>query len=133
MATPDCEGIIYHFGYNPETALLPQRYEAVMEAVDKNKQSLHAFIEQGQLCPPNCPPTGPTGPFFKIDQLPQGALYEMFHNVSPSLLEVIQDKKIFQQHFSECNALAEAGNLPEARQSLKNHLENLIEKYLFSN
>ncbi|MBS1662422.1 MAG: hypothetical protein JST68_15365, partial [Bacteroidetes bacterium] len=144
LAAPGCEGIQYHFGYNPETDLLPNRYQAIMEAVDQHRQSLHIFVEEGQHCPPVCrtgdcaPPIIPVGwPFYnhheQYEQVPEGSLYEMFHYVSPTLFEVIQDKEIFQQHFSECFTLAKSGSLPEARQALRTQLEHMMDKYLFTN
>jgi hypothetical protein len=143
LDTPGCAGIQYHFGYNPMTENPPQRYETVMEAVDLSRQSLNVFVEQGQLCPTLCsepcpkPPIPFGWPFYgssgEYEQVPEGTLYEIFHYVSPSLFVAIQDKQIYQEYFSECFALVEAGNLPEARQALRKQLENMMEKYLFGN
>jgi hypothetical protein len=144
LETSGCEGIQYYFGYNPDIKMVPLRYEAVMEAVDKDRQSLNVYMEVGQLCPTICDPSGTgdcptsaipfgwpfTGSYEGYEEVPQGTLYEMFHYVSPTLFEAIQDKEIFQQQFSECFSLFKAGNIPEARQELRKQLENMMETYL---
>lgn len=124
----DCAGIRYHFGYNPTTEYLPQRYEAVMEAVDSNGQSLKIYMEQGQHCPSVCPPGYPGGglifimsalaqngsineatafeweqrlrDFWQLEEDTDGMLYEMVHYVSPALTEALQQSGIGESDFA---------------------------------
>ena len=139
LNTPGCAGIQFHFGYNPATEIRSERYESVMEAVDKDLKSLNVFTENGSRCPTVCGggiveiPVG--WPFSSAyeGQVPEGALFEMFHHVSPPLFGVIQDKQIYREQFSECQALVDAGNYPEARQALRRRLDDMMEKYLFGN
>jgi len=114
-----------------------------MEALDKDRQSLHVYLEEGQHCPYVCaspcpPPVVPVGwPFIGFyegnEQVPEGTLYEIFHYVSPPLFEAIQDKQLYREQFSECFALVETGDIPEAKKALRRQLENMMEKYLFGN
>jgi hypothetical protein len=140
LDTPGCAGIQYHFGYNPVTKIHSERYESVMEAVDAERKSLNSFGENGARCPPACgggevPPIEiPVGwPFSSAyeGQVPEGALFEIFHYVSPSLFEAVGNEQIYKEHFSECLALVEERNYPEARQILRKELDNMMEKYLF--
>jgi hypothetical protein len=144
LDVPGCAGIRYHFGYNAVTEYLPERYESVMEAVDINRYSLNMFGENGARCPTVCgggdhapidiPLGWPFSAYYEGDeQAPEGTLFEMFHYVSPSLFDAVQDKQIYKEHFSETFALVEAGNYPQARRELKIQLDNMMEKYLFVN
>lgn len=141
LDTPGCAGIQYHFGYNPNKKNHSERYETVLEAVDADRKSLNMFVEEGQQCPTlclNCPGTSEIAvgwPFKSAyeGQVPEGALFEIFHYVTSPLLEAIGDRQIYREHFSECLALVDAGNYPEARKVLRRQLDNMMEKYLFGN
>jgi len=61
-----CTGIRFHFGYNPATAYLPDRYESALEAMSSRVQSLGVFMEDGTRCPPICPPGSPEGAVFAV-------------------------------------------------------------------
>jgi hypothetical protein len=52
----DCEGVRFHFGYNPSTTFLADRYESVLEAADEAGMGLGIYLEDGTRCPPICPP-----------------------------------------------------------------------------
>ena len=137
LDTPGCGGIKFHFGYNPDTLDHSDRYESVMEAVDKDRKSLNMYAENGLRCPPACGggiveiPVG--WPFSSAyeGQVPEGELFEIFHYATPPLLEAIGDRKVYREQFSECLMLAEAGNYPEARRALRSRLDEMMEKYLF--
>ena len=113
-----------------------------MEAVDINRHSLNMFGENGIRCPTICggsdhiqvdiPLGWPFSAYYEGDeQAPEGTLFEMFHYVSPSLFNVVQDEQIYKEHFSECFALIETGNYPGARRELRKQLDSMMEKYLF--
>jgi hypothetical protein len=144
LDTPDCAGIQYHFGYNSVPKNPSDHYETVMEAVDINRQSLNIFVEDGIRCPTACglglcptidiPVGWPfTGAYEGSEQVSERTLFEMFHYVSPPLFEAIQDEPTYKEHFSECFAVLETGNVPEAKQVLRKQLDNMIEIYLFEN
>lgn len=61
-----CTGIRFHFGYNPATAYLPDRYESALEAMSSRVRSLGVFMEDGTRCPPICPPGSPEGAVFAV-------------------------------------------------------------------
>jgi hypothetical protein len=143
LDTPGCAGIQYHFGYNPAPKNPSDHYETVMEAVDSNRQSLHIFAEDGNRCPTACglglcptidiPVGWPfTSAFEGSEQVSERTLFEMFHYVSPPLFEAIQDEQAYKEHFSECFAELETGNVPEAKQVLRKQLDHMMEKYLFA-
>jgi hypothetical protein len=52
MGAENCAGIIFHFGYNPELRAACRQFQCVLEIVDANRNSLHAFMEYGQCTPP---------------------------------------------------------------------------------
>lgn len=154
LNTKDCAGIRYHFGYNPATGNLSQRYEAVLEAVDNNQKSLHVYMEVGQLCPTLSSPEPPGvmpdiwvlvstfahSALSSDDQLSKdGAFYEMVHYTMPTLIEAIRqtgqkrrsDNQILEEQFSESLFLLSEGQLQEARNACRQRLEELMEKYLF--
>jgi hypothetical protein len=63
----DCAGILYHFGFDNARPSLPERYQPVLEAVNRLHESLEIFIGNGGECPPLCTP--PFFPHFgKADQ-----------------------------------------------------------------
>jgi hypothetical protein len=144
----DCAGIRYHFGYNPTTEYLPQRYEAVMEAVDSKGQSLNIYMEEGQHCPTNCPPPIPgsgliffMSDFWQLEEETDGMLYEMVHYVSPSLIEALQQSgigesdyaAIYTTEFSGFLDLLKEGKTEEAKGAFKHSLDEMMEKYLYKN
>jgi len=141
LDTPGCAGINYHFWYNATPQIPSDHYEAVMEAVDINHQSLKIFVENGVRCPTACggdcitidiPVGWPFASSYEgSEQVSEGTLFEMFHYVSPPLFEAVQDEEIYKEHFSECLTLAGTGNHPEAKQVLKQKLDQMMEKYLF--
>jgi hypothetical protein len=156
LNTKHCGGIRYHFGYNSATEILSQRYQAVMEAVNKNEESLHVYMHTEQLCP-TLYSSGPSGILPDIwilaslfahkslsadDSLSKdGAFYEMFHYTTPSLIEAIRqaghnrhsDDQILQEQFSGSLFLLAEGMLQDAKTTCRIRLEALIKEYLFHN
>jgi len=127
-----CTGILYHFGYNPATQSLSQRYEAVLEAVGDQRESLQAYVEDGQRCPTACDGLPPGFPFPGggsvltmefIATEKDGALYEMYHYVMPSLQEALE-KSGEKTSFS---------GIKMSGDDLKGRLEEMMRKYLFVN
>jgi hypothetical protein len=147
----DCAGINYHFGYNPYIQPVTQRYQTVLEAVNQQRESLDMFVDQGQLCPPTCPPGGQDLPglvllsyaFPGIEGAPEqldGPLYEMYHNVAPALLEAMQQSEIKENYaevlelqFATCRNLVGEGKMEEARDNFRSGLEQMMMQYLFKN
>lgn len=146
LDTVGCTGIRLHFGYNPTTELLPQRYEVVLEAVDKDRQSLNVYMEIGGLCPPPaCDFDSPGEMMFSggfkasrlLEDTGDGALYEMYNYVTPTLTEAIRreglrETDVYTAQFSECATLMTAGKKGEARIALKQALDAMMAKYLFN-
>lgn len=146
LGTAGCAGIRLHFGYNPSTELLPQRYEVVLEAVDNDRQSLNVYMEIGGLCPPPaCDFDSPGEMMFNLgfkasrllEETADGALYEMYNYVTPTLTEAIRreglrEADVYIEQFSECAALMTAGKKVEATVALRQALDAMMAKYLFN-
>jgi hypothetical protein len=142
-----CAGIRYHFGYNAARNPLPDRYEVVLEAVDAAGSGLDWFVEQGQHCPPTCPPPAVGGGVLmqaavNLDLLVGGAnggaLFEMYHHVSPVLVDAMQrlgvdHRAIYAEAFAESFSLLSDGRTEDARAVCKRSLEGLMKKYLKNN
>jgi hypothetical protein len=132
-----CAGIRYHFGYNPVTAYLPERYEAVLEAVDAHGRSLRVFMEDGNRCPTACgvPPTGLEILFGSVQK---GSLFEFYHHASPAIIDAIQKsgedyRAVYQDYFAVYLSLLAEGRTEEANKACKEALAGLIEHYLVKN
>lgn len=145
LSPENCAGMLYHFGYNTSTAFLPQRYEAPILAVDSYHISLGILpVEMGQICPTMCAPGYPNPPAFanlSRSGTDTKVLYEMYHYVSPSLIEALQrsgiPEKDHQQYYStqfaECISLFGSGKANEAIIVFKDKLDELMAKYLYAN
>jgi len=142
-----CAGIRFHFGYNATRSLLPLRYEVVLEAVNGLGRSLDLFFEEGQHCPYVCPPGWP-GSGLQLQTAVNmhlliggdngGALYEMYHNVSPALIDAMKQQgldheSIYAEAFAEGFSLLAEEKRDEARAACKRSLGKLMRQYLIHN
>jgi len=111
----NCNGVIFHFGYNIAMQSPCRRFQSVLEAVDANNASLNTFMEYGNCTPP-CDPDDPTWIFtifaekfseeaadrdlnllrafrdnWLLKQENGQALFEMYYFLSPGIVDEIND------------------------------------------
>ena len=111
----NCNGVIFHFGYNIAMQSPCRKFQSVLEAVDANNASLNTFMEYGNCTPP-CDPDDPTWIFtifaekfseeaadrdlnllrafrdnWLLKQENGQALFEMYYFLSPGIVDEIND------------------------------------------
>lgn len=147
LGQAECAGIRFHFGYNAGRSFLPERYEVPLEAVDATGLSLESFVEAGQVCPPTCGDGGGGGfilmrAAMNMDLLiggaNGGALFEMYHHVSPALVNAMQKqgvdhRAVYAEAFAGSFLLLSEGRADEAGAACKRSLQTLMKKYLINN
>jgi hypothetical protein len=147
MDQPGCAGIRFHFGYNPAKGYSAERYESALEAIDEEGRSIGVHMEAGQYCPTLCDGgLGGGGMLLKaavnvdlvIGGARSGALYEMYHHLSPAIVDAIvkeggDHKAIYATAFAESFTLLSEGKADEAAAACRQSLDGLIRKYLTKN